>query len=66
MGLLAVLMARGLSYDDSDAPSFTLPNEVDAGLQKIYAKAYSKLTGVQMFIASRKDVGNRAGGYSTF
>ena len=58
-------MARGLSYDDSDAPSFTLPNEVDVKLQKIYAKAYSELTDVQMFrcsdvqmfIARGKDAG---------
>ena len=50
--LLAVPMARGLSYDDSDAPSFTLPNEVDVKLQKIYAKAYSELTDVQMFRCS--------------
>ena len=56
-GLLAALLARGLSYDDSDAPSFILPNEVDAKLQNIYAKAYSELTDVQMLIARGKDAG---------
>ena len=38
--LLAVwVLVLGLSYDDTDAPSFTVPDGVNTKLQKMYAKS---------------------------
>lgn len=55
--LLAVLMAKILSYDDGDAPSFIEPNRVDDILKQIYPKSYGKFTDPQLFIARAKDAG---------